>query len=736
MTERPRSSSRWLAPSRWLWIALPATLLLALIPLCLAPGRQALAGSKTSPSVTQPTETIAEPIFWDGLHSGWKESGWCQREVGVPGPAQVQFARQCAWLLTNPSLKAVSYGALVFQTQPGDASARTAPPVLEVRLDSSTMRVFPRVVVRPERQVAGADDWSDVRLSMRELNPDDLPFERIVLRAVSDSSGGGVTLINHLGLTRAGGDARADEERARATPLTVHVDGEAAAAPISPLIFGIAYYAEADLSPVQWELGAAVRRWGGNTTSRYNWELGAWNTAADWYFENRRVPSASDKFLADDAARGLRSALTVPLLGWVAKDSSSVGFPVSRFGPQGHTDPWLHAAGDGTSPSGTLLHPGDPSQTSLAATPAFVERWVETIRAQDAKRGKRSVDEYILDNEPMNWARTHRDVRTTPLGYDELLQRTLDYGSAIRRADPGAVIAGPALWGWTAYFYSGIDGAAGFFSRPDRRAHGDLPLVAWYLRKLRERQQQTGIRVVDLLDLHFYPQGDHVYGSGGNDSKTAALRLRQTRGLWDPTYVDESWIKEPIRLLPRMKEWIDQNYPGTGLSIGEWNFGGEAHVSGALAIAEALGRFAQFGVYSAFYWTFPPAGAPAIQGFLAFRNFDGRGGRFLDWYLPSTSSSADVSVFASRDESGKHLVLIEINRSAEETFLLKLTVGGGGPVTSSRAFAFGDGRPTFTPVPPTQPDRSGDLPSQLLAPWSIHVVDVHLASAVTGALEH
>ena len=44
--------------------------------------------------------------------------------------------------------------------------------------------------------------------------------------------------------------------------------------------------------------------------------------------------------------------------------------------------------------------------------------------------------------------------------------------------------------------------------------------------------------------------------------------------LWDPSYVDESWIKEPVKLLPRMREWVDENYPARGLSIGEWSFGG------------------------------------------------------------------------------------------------------------------------------------------------------------------
>ena len=55
-------------------------------------------------------------------------------------------------------------------------------------------------------------------------------------------------------------------------------------------------------------------------------------------------------------------------------------------------------------------------------------------------------------------------------------------------------------------------------------------------------------------------------------------------------------------------------------------------MSGALATAEALGRFAQFGVTSAFYWTYPPENSPAMWAFRAYRNFDGKGGHFLDWF--------------------------------------------------------------------------------------------------------
>ena len=46
---------------------------------------------------------------------------------------------------------------------------------------------------------------------------------------------------------------------------------------------------------------------------------------------------------------------------------------------------------------------------------------------------------FALDNEPMLWNSTHRDVHPDPVTYDELLDRTIRYGSAVRAADPDAV---------------------------------------------------------------------------------------------------------------------------------------------------------------------------------------------------------------------------------------------------------------------------------------------------------
>src|SRR5690606_5167934 len=152
----------------------------------------------------------------------------------------------------------------------------------------------------------------------------------------------------------------------------------------------------------------------------------------------------------------------------------------------------------------------------------------------------------------------------------------------------------PVLWGWTAYFWSALDAAPGgaWWNAPqDRLAHGNVPFTAWYLREMRAYEQQHGTRILDYLDLHYYPQAAGVSLASAGNAATQALRLRSTRSLWDATYVDESWIGEPVRLIPRMRDWIAAEYPGTKTAITEYNWGGLEHVNGALAQADVLGIF-------------------------------------------------------------------------------------------------------------------------------------------------
>lgn len=512
-------------------------------------------------------------------------------------------------------------------------------------------------------------------------------------------------------------------------PAALAVDCRAKGPRISPLIYGIAYdFQHVADQPYQWELGPTARRWGGNASSRYNWELGnAWNTAQDWFWENVDFTAnprfSYADFLDEDRARGVQSALTIPMIGWVARDTSAYSFPVASMGAQDGVDQWKHDAGNGLHGRKPLTSP-PPSRTSVPAPATFIKRWIEAIRARDRSAGVRSVHQYILDNEPNLWSATHRDVHPEPVTYDELLERTIEYGSAIRAADPDAVIAGPAEWGWLNYLYSAKDVAGPRGMNLDRRRHGNTPLIPWYLGKLREHEQKTGVRVLDVLDLHFYPMSDRVHSEDGSP-EVAARRIRSTRGLWDPAYADESWVKESIMLLPRMKQWIAESYPGRGISIGEWSFGGEGHVSGGLATAEALGRFGQNEVTSAFYFTYPKAASPAYWAFRAYRNFDGHGGHFLDTSAP-TVADVETSIFASRADDGKHLVLVVLNLSpdiARDAVVDLHACGAAGKVAE---YTYAGGPTGFVK------GRASTAGATLLAdlpPYSINVLDVEMTPA-------
>lgn len=661
-------------------------------------------------------------MYDGGLVNGWQDWGWSPRELKPGAPARLRFDNWGGWMLVKPGF-AGDFGGVLYRVKrpPGE------PEFQQLYLESSNGNTFPKVNVTPSDHRDVEDGWSEVFVPMSRLNPRGLDFERVAFHTFRKMDPVWI-LIDKVALTKASPTApvgpRYDPSSLSRASLTV--DCRRKATKISPMIYGINYYTSFDpqRQESQWLLGALARRWGGNTTTSYNWLVDAWNTGPDWFYENVEVKSYRE-FLKDSAEHGMAAALTVPIAGWVAKDKTSFSFPVSAAGPQEATDQWRKDAGNGKDKSGKDLPPGPPTRAFVPAPPEFVRRWVEAIRQDDQRTGKRSVWMYILDNEPGLWWRNHRDLHPDPVSYDELVQRTIDYGTAVRQADPQAIIAGPAEWGWMNFMYSAKDQSAGPLAlHPDRRAHGDLPVIAYYLKALAEYEKKTGVRVLDVLDLHAYPQADKV-SSDADDPNTAAARIRSTRMLWDESYVDESWIKEPIQLLPRMHRWIDTYDPGLGLSIGEWAFGGEQHMSGALAMASALGRFGQYGVTSAFYWVYPPERSPSFWAFRAYRNYDGNGAHFLDWSEPATGTP-NVPIFASRDDGGGHLVAVVLNVSNDDAVVGNVDVSSCGKVASHSAYVYTGRAVGFR----ASPVSTAPVVSEVLPPYSITVLDIHLSDAV------
>lgn len=436
---------------------------------------------------------------------------------------------------------------------------------------------------------------------------------------------------------------------------------------ISPDIYGMNW---ADHALAQ-ELRLPVDRWGGNATSRYNWQTNFSNVASDYFYENIYQDVSADQFVDADRAHATKTIMTIPLMGYVSKASRAqhpfdCAFKVSVYGAQQSTDPYDANCGNGIRPNGSAITGNNPLDTSVSSDPAFVQAWIAHFVARYGRAANGGLPFYDLDNEPVLWNYTHNDIRPNPLTYDELTTRGTQYAAAIKAGDPTAKVLGPSDWGWSAYFDTNVSG--------DRQAHGGLDLGRWYLQQMHQYEMQHGIRVLDYFDEHYYPQANGVTLGSAGSSATQALRLRSTRALWDPTYTDESWIGQPVNLIPRFRQWIASDYPGTKLAIGEYNWGGLKSLNGALAQADVLGIFGREDVDLAALWAPPAVNQPGAYAFRIYRNYDGHGASYGEtWVRSSSADQSQLAIYGAQRTSDNALTLMVVNKTgASQTSTLSL----------------------------------------------------------------
>ena len=481
-------------------------------------------------------------------------------------------------------------------------------------------------------------------------------------------------------------------------PVTVSVDPALDRRAVSPLIFGVSFGSAAQALRMRWPL----RRWGGNSTTRYSWRHDTSNRASDWFFYNIEesnpnpgalpAGSSADRFVDETRAGGGEALVTVPLIGWTPFDRvRRWGFSVRKYGPQRQTECtasgnafWCQPdAGNGVKPDGTPVTGNDPRDTSTEIGPSFVTDWMGHLAGRTGTSAQGGVRFFALDNEPMLWNSTHRDVHPQPTTYDELWQKTRDMAAAMKARDPGAKLFGPALWGWCAYFFSAADGCA---PGADQAAHGSAPFLPWYLAQAAQYERQHGVRLVDYADVHYYPQSSGVALSDDESAATSALRLRSLKSLYDADYVDESWIGQPVRLVPRLREWIAASYPGTKIAINEYSWGGDAGLSSTLAQAEALAIFGREGVDAASRWVAPEDGSRMEDAFLLYLNYDGQGSRAQGTSVRAVSSNVDaVGAYALQDASGR-LFLLLFNKDTAVRPVTSTIAGSGA--AEVRLFSF------------------------------------------------
>ena len=477
--------------------------------------------------------------------------------------------------------------------------------------------------------------------------------------------------------------------------VTVTVDANANRRTINPLICGVAHADTATLA----DLNSPLNRCGGNNTSRYNWELNADNRGSDWYFESLAYSSATpgevgDTFVGASKSAGAKPMLTVPMLGWVANlgygRQRLSSFSIARYGAQTGSDwQWFPDAGNGIAADGTVIAGNDPLDANVPVDSSYQASWIQHLVARWGTAAGGGVPYYIMDNEPGIWHATHRDVHPTGATMDEVRDKVLDYAAKVKSVDPSAQVVGPEEWGWGGYLLSGFDlqygDLHGWGINPDRVAHGGWDFLPWLLDQLRQRAASSGQRLLDVFSVHYYPQG----GEYGNDTSTAMQlrRNRSTRSLWDPSYVDESWIGEVVRLVPRLHDWVNTYYPGTKTAVTEYNWGAEGHINGATTQADILGIFGREGLDMATRWTTPDPSTPTYKAMKMYRNYDGARSGFGDVSVGASAPNPDVlSSFAAVRSSDSALTIMVISKALAGTTPVTINLANFGASTSAQVW--------------------------------------------------
>jgi hypothetical protein len=369
-------------------------------------------------------------------------------------------------------------------------------------------------------------------------------------------------------------------------------------------------------------------------------------------------------------------------MGWVAKSRApGSGFSVAKYGPQQKTDPYSRDAGNGIKKDGTPVTGNDPADTSMPVDETWTSDWVKYLVSKFGNSANGGVAIYSLDNEPTWWNKTHRDVHPLPFTYDEVTENGLKVARAIKAADPTAEVSGPVIDFWLTYFYSGKDYewlkghwlSAAKNPPTDRMAHGNVPLIEYYLRAFKAAQDDDPqhMRFLDYLDLHtYFAANDAMLKPAGTSVQQKAV-LDSTRVFWDATYTnfrfqDPDNLMKPLapQMIPRMKKWVADNYPGTETANTEYNWGGPEHISGAVAQADILGIFGREGLDLATIWGPPELNSPLMFAFKIFRNYDDAGGEFGNTSLTATSADqGKLSVYAARRNADHAVTVVVINKT-------------------------------------------------------------------------
>lgn len=413
------------------------------------------------------------------------------------------------------------------------------------------------------------------------------------------------------------------------------------------------------------------RESGGNNSSKYNWRKKL-SSHPDWY--NNVYTNDWDRVALELQAHfpDAQGMWAFPLLGYAAR-SDAANFPDWNY----NRSQWWEgvrqnlAGGGIPSPSGTKAQKdGDIHlylrEWSPDSSVAILDHW---FGSDGIGLNREKITYWSMDNEPEIWSGTHDDVMPEQLSPQEFMQRYIETAKKARAKFPGIRLAGPVAaneWQWYNWDGKGI--------MENGRSY---PWLEYFIKAIAEEEKKSGIRLLDVLAIHFYPS-----------TRKPEEVVQLHRVLFDRTYdfpeangvktinggYDNSITKEYI--LGRCSDWLTQ-YLGKdhGVSLGLTEAGLDEGISPSVTAvwyASMLGELMKNDVSIFSPWHWKPGMWETLHLF----------SRYAKSFAVQASSSNEtlVSAYPSIDAGKDSMTVILVNRSVDREQAVAVEFDGFHPL--------------------------------------------------------
>lgn len=456
--------------------------------------------------------------------------------------------------------------------------------------------------------------------------------------------------------------------------VTIQVNTQSGQKPVSPYIYGrnnnfsdvfgsatstsqIKYYKEAGLR--------FARENAGNNLTKYNWRKKL-SSHPDWYnnvYEHDWDYSAQT---IQEKMPEIQAMWGFQLIGKVADNKNHNFNDWSYNGSQWWTGCSQNLAGGGemnAEGGGKALVDGNPDLYLTAwdadSTTAILNHWFG--------EGGLGLDKdmfryWSMDNEPEIWNGTHDDVMPTQLPASDFMDSYFAVAKMARERFPEIKLTGPVTaneWQW--------------FKYSDQNLKIDNKYYCWleyFIKRVADEQKETGIRLLDVLDIHWYPS---------ESSNTDVVNLY--RVFYDQSYaypgangvktINGGWESSlnKMYIFKRINDWLNKYMGadhGVTLALTECAINGSNANVISVAYASMLGTFANNGVEVFTPWTWNVGMWETLHLF----------SRYAKSTSVETTSTADVTVsgYSTLNTVGDSLTVILVNRDVANSKEVKVNI--------------------------------------------------------------